>query len=225
MGIVQLIPSPIHGKIHNLIQNTIVERLASQPKAVKARFFAQAGIDEVLADGNNISTRCADLELVENTASSEATVFVLECGFSQSYLSLLNDVDDWFRGRSSIRMVILVDVQEEPQYRNPLRDVDAEIIIEPFKSAIIDEVTESEPGPSWAGYRLRGESFLGSYLECWIRGPGNGPKLREPRHVSIIFIFIPLLLIVSALHVCTHNFFLRSHILTFSVAICTGQSK
>ena len=102
-----------------MIHNTILESLALQPKAVKAHFFAQSGVDLDLRD---FSTRCPDFELVERTASNTATVLVLECGFSQSYESLLGTVHDWFRGRPSIRMVILVDVQEEPRYRNPLKD-------------------------------------------------------------------------------------------------------
>ena len=86
-------------------------------------------------------------------------------------------------------MVMLVDVQEEPRYRNPLKDVNADIIIGRFKDATVDEVTESVPGQPWAGYTLRGENFVSSlrcYLECWIRGSDNGPKLREPRHVSLV---------------------------------------
>ena len=126
---------------------------------------------------------------MEYTASDEATVFVLECGFSQSYQSFLNTVHDWFRGTSSIRMVIVVDVQEELRYRNPLEDVDAETIIGRFQNARFSEVTEPVPGQPWAGYTLRGEKFMGSlccYLECWIRGSDNR-KLREPLHVSIVF--------------------------------------
>ena len=191
MGIVQLMPSAIHGKVHSLISSAIVKSLALQPEVAQARFLAQTGVNQKLRDGNNVSsTRCADLELVENMVSDEATVFVLECGFSQSYQSLLNTDYDWFRGRSSIRMVMLVDVQEEPRYRNSLKDVDANIIIERFQNARLSEVTESVPGQPWAGYTLRGEKFVGSlrcYLECWIRGSDNGPKLREPRHVSIVF--------------------------------------
>ena len=187
MGIVQLMPSAIHGNVHSLINNAIVESLASQPQAAKARFFPRTGVDLDLRD---FSRRCPDFELVERTASNKVTVLVLECGFSQSYESLLGTVHDWFRGTPSIRMVILVDVQEEPRYWNPLKDFDADIIIERFQDARIDDVIESVPGQSWAGYMVRGENFVGAlscYLECWIRGLDDGPMLREPRHVSMIF--------------------------------------
>ena len=39
-------------------------------------------------------------------------------------------------------MVILVDFQEKPQHQNPLRIADAEIIIERFQDAKVQEVTE-----------------------------------------------------------------------------------
>ena len=89
--------------------------LGLQPEAVQERFFSQTNYHQKLRDGKGASSnRCPDRELVENTASNEATIFVVECGYSQSYQSLLNTDYDWFRGRLSVRMVMLVDVQEEP---------------------------------------------------------------------------------------------------------------
>ena len=64
-------------------------------------------------------------------------------------------------------MMILVDVQEEPHYRNPLKGVDANIIIGRLEDAITDEVIESMPGQLWVGYTLRGKNLLGS-LRCYL---------------------------------------------------------
>ena len=41
-----------------------------------------------------------------------------------------------------------MDVQEESQYQNPLKNANADIIIKRFQDAVIDEVAELKPGQS-----------------------------------------------------------------------------
>ena len=183
-------PSAIHHSVCSVISNGIVGALSAMPPAVRRQFHVRGAVSRVLKLGRYMSTRIPDVELRSDVNGNgiKKTVMVVETGFSQSYESLRQDVQQWFDGCSSMRMVILVDVNEKPSYKNPLRGLSAEDIISLLAATAEEEVVEAQPGSPWAGFCLRGFPFFGAldgYLEVWIRDADGQPKMREPRHVSL----------------------------------------
>ena len=49
---------------------------------------------------------------------------VVEIGFTETYEELIHDVKLWIEGNQDIRTVILIKVEENPQYRSPTSRLD-----------------------------------------------------------------------------------------------------
>ena len=190
VAIVQLMPTPINGMVHSSIQNNFAVALSSMSLAVRRQFRAQGAVDQILQHGQYFSVKAPDFELLSDVEGDgvQRSVMVVEMGFSQSYESLRQDVEEWFNGSPSMRMVILVDINEKPRYQNPLRGLPAKDIIRLLAATTKQEAVEPQPGFPWAGFYLRGFPFVGvleGNLEVWIRGPDRRAKMRNPRHVSL----------------------------------------
>ena len=84
----------------------------------------------------------------------------------------------------------VVDVQEEPSYQNPLKDVDAEVIIERFGSTIVDKVTEStpvQPGPDTRS-EVKGLWALPAAISNFGSGARKMVRSYEDRGTSVSFL-------------------------------------
>ena len=67
---------------------------------------------------------------------------VVEVGFSEAYEHLKESAKLWLEGTSSVSICLLIDVQENPAYRNPLKPLS-------------DEVVEQLQLPEWKLVQLR----------------------------------------------------------------------
>jgi len=106
------------------------------------------------------------------------TKFVLEVGLAETYAMLQEDTRMWLEGREDVSAVMLVKLQEDPDYCCPTRNLsDQDLAQQKFLgySAIKrhDFMLESAYGPAvynegtWVG------SITG-FIEIWKREPVSG---------------------------------------------------
>ncbi|KAI9817601.1 MAG: hypothetical protein M1826_001587 [Phylliscum demangeonii] len=189
LGIIQLMPSAIHGGLHDAFRDSFVHAIATLPAPIRRHFRPKTNVSlPLMRRGHRFSKKIPDFELaVRETSVGYKTVFALEMGFSQTYESLRNDVDEWFSGQPLMRMIVLLNVIERPRYRNPLAGVDPSNIIQRLQGADEDEV-QPTAGLQWTGFTLRDLAFVGAltgYMEVWIRGVDGLPRMRGLRQEFI----------------------------------------
>ncbi|KAI9816334.1 MAG: hypothetical protein M1826_001869 [Phylliscum demangeonii] len=188
LGMVQLMPSPIHSEVHSFIHTSFGAAIIALPSAVRQHFKARTNVS--FPELCRPSKKIPDFEFrVRNSgAGFYTTVFVVEMGFSQSHQSLQDDVVEWFRREPALRMVVVINVVEHPKYRNPLAGVDAPDVMLRLQGVNMAEASEPIADLPWTGVLLRGLAFVGTLdasLEIWTRGPDGRPEMQGTRREFI----------------------------------------
>ena len=117
---------------------------------------------------------------------------VVEIGFAETYEELIDDATLWIEGNRDIRTVILIKVEEHPQYRSPtskLEDDEVEDLGFPDPDDLdTSMVIAQDPNDSYGPLQINSLVWvnkMGVFLEIWKRDPVNGKaKQQGTRSVS-----------------------------------------
>jgi hypothetical protein len=117
---------------------------------------------------------------------------VVEIGFAETYEELVDDAKLWIEGNRDIRTVILIKVDEYPQYQSPtsnLEDDEVEDLEFPDpKDLDTSMVTSKDPNDSYGPLQINNLVWvnkMGVFLEIWKRDAVNGEaKQQGTRSVS-----------------------------------------
>ena len=119
---------------------------------------------------------------------------VVEIGFTETYEELIDDAKLWIEGNRDIRTVILIKVEETPQYYSPtskLEDDEVEELGFPdFKDLKTSMVIPKNPNGSFGPLQINNLVWvnkMGVFLEIWKRNAVNGEAEQHgTRSVSCI---------------------------------------
>ena len=117
---------------------------------------------------------------------------VVEIGFAETYEELIDDARLYIEGNRDIRTVILIKVEEYPQYHSPtskLEDDEVEDLRFPDpKDLDTSMVISKDPNNSYGPLQINNLVWvnrMGVFLEIWKRDPVNGEaKQQGTRSVS-----------------------------------------
>lgn len=117
---------------------------------------------------------------------------VVEIGFTETYEELIDDAKLWIEGKRDIRTVILIKVEENPQYHSPtskLEDDQVEDLGFPDpKNLDTSIVIPKDPNDSFGPLQINNLVWvnkMGVFLEIWKRYAVNGEaKQQGTRSVS-----------------------------------------
>ena len=123
---------------------------------------------------------------------------VVEIGFGETYEELIDDVKLWIEGNKDIRTVILIKVEENPQYHSPtskLEDDEVKDLRFPdpkdLKTSI---VIPQDPNDSFGPLQINNLVWvnkMGVFLEIWKRDTVNGEaKQQGTRSVSCVYFLL-----------------------------------
>ena len=109
------------------------------------------------------------------------TMFVLEVGLAETYNMLLDDTRMWLEGREDVSAVMLMKLQEDPEYCCPTRSLsDQDLTQQNFLgySQIKHQnfTLEGPYGPAvYNGYTWVGS--ISGFIEIWKREPVSGSAI------------------------------------------------
>lgn len=135
------------------------------------------------------SETITDLSLVHgNTANP---VLVQEVGFAEKYDNLVKSTRLWLENEPTTKAVLLVNIDETPKYRSPLRITD---YISCSQSAIpiptdldVNNFSVEDPRDPNAPLMLNKKRWVGrvsAFFEVWTRNEGGEPVRKGDRAVS-----------------------------------------
>ncbi|KAG0125338.1 hypothetical protein HOY82DRAFT_631666 [Tuber indicum] len=143
-------------------------------------------------DGNYYgSNKTPDAALkIESAAGKQVVKFALEVGLSETYDILVEDAKMWLEGHETVSAVMLFKLEETPDYKCPVRDLDNEQLSQlrfPRWQEITGEVFTLEymygpeiyKGLSWVG-KITG------FIEIWKRDPESGLAVHFGDRVDLI---------------------------------------
>jgi len=116
-----------------------------------------------------------------DTAGRYKTKFVLEVGLTETYEMLLEDMKMWLEGRNDVSAVMLVKLQEDPDYHCPTRNLsDQDYAHQSFHEAGEiggdDFTLVTSYGPAlYKGYVWVGR--VSGFFEIWKREPVSGSAI------------------------------------------------
>ena len=117
---------------------------------------------------------------------------VVEIGFTETYEELIDDIKLWLEGNRDIRTVILIKVEENPQYYSPTRKMEDDEVKDlgfpDFSELDTSMVTLKDPNDSFGPLQINNLVWVGKtdvFLEIWKRDIVNGEaKQQGTRSVS-----------------------------------------
>ncbi|KAI9847836.1 MAG: hypothetical protein M1837_001729 [Sclerophora amabilis] len=118
-------------------------------------------------------------------------ILVLEVGVSESYKNLKEDVEMWLGTGRGVRMVLLIDIQENPAYQNPLRDSTPEEMqsLSLLSETEIWDQMHSATGDPFGRHVLQGRQWLGQMsasAEVWIRDAATGQATMQGQRQAFV---------------------------------------
>ena len=121
MGILQAIPSPTHelcaSSILIAVGSTLSATGLNQHVSVDGNRDEEISVPDAI--GPDVSVFVPDMGLYYQTSNGNSSrVMVLEVGFSESEAHLRQKARKWF-DVATMRMVVLVNINETPRYRDP----------------------------------------------------------------------------------------------------------
>ena len=136
------------------------------------------------------SERTPDFAIVSKDDTGDAGYrLVLEVGFSEDYGHLKQSAELWLEGTSSVTICLFVDVLEEPIYRNPLKALSDEELLNlqlPESVTIPDFVLSADGfGPvTFHGFKWAGR-IKSARLEIWRKDGLGKSYLQQPTIVAL----------------------------------------
>lgn len=117
-------------------------------------------------------------------------ILISEVGFSERYSQLESSMKMWLSSIPTIKVGLLVKIEETPKYKNPFRSRSREFWEflqkpkEALKEDIILENSEEAGSPLWlSDLRLVGQTK--AYMEVWVRDSDTGQaRVQGERIVS-----------------------------------------
>jgi hypothetical protein len=172
-------PSPLHESVIPIFNTAFVIARESLPASVKSRINIIANEDINHFGGRyKGSDKTLDLAIKFKNAEGDIEVkFVIEVGFAEKYDDLVQDTKMWLEGKPNVSMVVLVNFQETPDYRNPLRNIDDEDFEQlgfpkELKTSMFSLAGDYGPamykGLAWVG------QISTAVVEIWKRNPTTG---------------------------------------------------
>ena len=111
---------------------------------------------------------------------------VVEIGFTETYEELVNDAKLWIERNRDIRTVILIKVEENPQYHSPtsrLEDDEVEDLGFPDpKNLKTSIVIPNDPNDGFGPLQINNLVWVnktGVFLEIWKRDAVNGQAKQQ----------------------------------------------
>ena len=186
-------PSPAHESIVTLINDRIIEAKVLLPAAIKKRIRTSTGAEPVNTSSEyDGSEKRPDLYIGHfKDAQDLEQTSALEVGFAEKYEDLLEDMKYWM-AQENVTTVLLVCINEAPEYRCPVKDIDIDAFpkVQDIKGKMVGLEDPHDPfgprtifGYTWVGH-------ITAFLEVWQRNPvTKEPRLRGARMVSIVISF------------------------------------
>ena len=186
-------PSPVHESIVTFIASRVDRTKGSLSAAIDKRIRLSTGAEPANSSSEyDGSQKRPDLYIGHfKTAKHFEQTCALEVGFAEKYEDLLEDMKYWM-AQESVTTVLLVCINEEPEYRCPVKDIDIDAFpkLQDINGNMVSLEDPHEPfgprtilGCTWVGH-------ITAFLEVWQRNPVNKkPRLRGARMVSSVIPF------------------------------------
>jgi hypothetical protein len=184
-------PSGVH---ETMISKTSQVLRSALPNDPKERFNIRHNQIVVGFLGNYASSSSTpDLMLqctsVRDGKLQNQSLLVLELGFSQSYSDLERSMKLWIEGTETVSIAMLIKIDEDPRYRNPLLEAgwEAHASRLPKLASIRQEDVPIDPNDRSSPLHMYGLPFAGrfsAFFELWRRNKDGRAELEGERVVS-----------------------------------------
>ncbi|KAI9773262.1 MAG: hypothetical protein M1839_002174 [Geoglossum umbratile] len=115
--------------------------------------------------------------------------FVLEVGITETYEQMTGDAQKWLEGYPGTSVVVLVKLEETPEYRNPIHGLSEEEL-EEFGLPSREEIKATDFTMDGLGQVVFKElTWVGSisgFLEVWRRHPNTGLAVRCGARMDVL---------------------------------------
>ena len=176
----QCAPSPVHENLVSTVFTAFTTAVGGLPLLIRSSISVVTG-DEFTAfkGAYSFSKRIPDLAIKSTNDKGDTDIkFALEVGLSETYEELLEDARLWLEGTSTVSMVLIIKLEENPRYKCPTScltdDEFAQLMFPPrsdIKGGLFD--FDAPYGPvSYKGYRWCGG--ITGYMEFWARDGVTG---------------------------------------------------
>ena len=111
---------------------------------------------------------------------------VVEIGFAETYEELIDDAKLWIEGNRDIRTLILIKVEENPQYRSPTSNLEnnevKDLGLTDHKDIDTSMVIPKDPTDSCGPLQINDLVWVGKtrvFLEIWKRDTASGEARQQ----------------------------------------------
>ena len=170
---IQCTPSPVHENLVSTIFSGFSSAVDALPLPIQSSISVVAGQGFTDFKGAySFSSRIPDLAIKSTDNEGVTDIkFALEVGFLETYEELVEDARLWLEGTSTVLMVLIIKLEEDPSYKCPIRrltDDDFARLMFPPMNEINREpfVFDGPYGPvSYQGFQWCGR--ITGYMEYW----------------------------------------------------------
>jgi hypothetical protein len=157
------------------------------------------------------SSRTADMlvSVVRPDHFESEARMVVEVGFSQSYDDLVQKAELWIEFTASVRSVLLINIEEEPNHSSPIKDVDL-LELRMLNDIVLADRLNSPDVPEFGPVIIEGSTWVGeirhAVVELWTRDENGAACFVSEivRFLSFPYVFPPspsLVFFPSPIHI------------------------
>ena len=189
-GIIQWMASGVHESLSSkFMLDSWIATVIDSPIADRVETVGPQQVNDFQGKYAGTKKEPDVLYKFEQANSDVIYTAVVEVGFSESYQDLVDDATAWIEGNRDIMTVILIKVEELPQYKSPLDELEDDEI-ERLKSLGSVNIKTSTVVPrdqndSFGPLQLNDLTCVGkmsAFLEVWKRDGRTGKaKRQDPR--------------------------------------------
>ena len=187
-GIIQWMPSPIHGTLASpFIRSDVVA--TQNLRSEIARQINVVGNQRVGAFTGTYEGSKKEPDVLFKYEGQDHNVLytaVVEIGFAETYEELIDDAKLWIEGNKDIRTVILIKVEENPRYYSPtskLEDNEVEDLGFPDPTDLDTSlVIPKDPNDSFGPLQINNLGWVNKmsvFLEIWKRDAVSGEAKQQ----------------------------------------------